>query len=362
MKTTLFQTVLQKFLPRLEDVPLDFYEMRRRQGTVSAFWGVVVLFSLLAAIVHSSLGQLLVALLSLGLCGIGIVTLYVIIRMRNILIAQCLAGILFLPTAWYFIATGGVNGMGPLWVLLYPVMFIIGLGLRFGMTYSLLLFVGVVIFGFVSSDIDGWLHYDDVNKYQYLVILSCVTVFSLWSELSRARTQEDLVDLARRMEISALQDMLTGLGNRRDFYGRYDQELARVARKDSPMSLCMCDIDFFREFNEKNGSECGDVALKYVATTLQNALRKQDVIFRWGGEEFLILLPEMNIEGARIVAERLRRIIESQPLVYEGRIFSLTLSFGVQECDFVMSVDQNVLAADRKLCQAKNLGRNCVSG
>ncbi len=362
MKTELMQRILQRFLPKLEEVPLAFYESRRQLAAVSVFWSVVSFFGLCAAVIYYFLDYLYSASLSLGLGLVSLACLSHLLRTRNIQIPQYLAGFLLLPSAWALVATGGLWGTGNLWVLLYPVMLIAGLGMHFGLVYSLILYAGVLIIFLVPAEIAGWYHYDLLSKFQYSIVLLCITFFSWWAEFSRMRMQAELTDLARRMEISALQDILTGLGNRRDFYGRYEQEYARVARRDSPLSLCMCDIDAFRQFNEENGNECGDVALKYIAQILQNTLRKQDTVFYWGGGTFLVLLPEMNIEGTRIVAERLRYAVESQPLVYEGGLFSLTLSFGVRECDFSAPVDANVLAVDRKLYQAKQLGRNCVFG
>ncbi len=342
---------------------LSLFTKRGASLPFSAYFGASLpLFSLCAAGVYYFIGRGWSSLLCLGLGIAGVFCLFHLFRTRTLFVSRCLAGIILIPAAWALVASGGLWGIGTLWILLYPVMFVSGLGLYLGLAYTVVLYIGVLAVFWIPLTVGGAVAYDGITQFQYAVILLCVAFFSCLMEFLRFRTQTELMDLARRMEVSALQDLLTGLGNRRDFYGRYEQEKARLARKGTVLSLCMCDIDAFRQFNEDYGSECGDIALKYVAQTLQTALRKQDTVFYWGGGTFLVMLPEMNVDGTRIVAERLRYAVESQPLVYEGRLFGLTLSFGVHECDFAVPVDQNVLAADRKLYQAKNLGRNCVFG
>ncbi|MDO8454102.1 MAG: GGDEF domain-containing protein, partial [Sulfurimonas sp.] len=121
------------------------------------------------------------------------------------------------------------------------------------------------------------------------------------------------------------------------------------------------DIDFFKKVNDSYGHEVGDIALKSVATIIKESARESDIACRWGGEEFLILVPNTNIEELVNFAQRIRKIIESTPVVVEdsGLEFNLTTSFGVALSN-KENVEEIIDEADQKLYKAKASGRNCV--
>ena len=122
---------------------------------------------------------------------------------------------------------------------------------------------------------------------------------------------------------------MTSIHNYKGFCEFLSQELSRAKRIKRPLSLIFADIDHFKLVNDTFGHLAGDCALKAVAICLKNVLREADYLARYGGEEFAIILPESNIEGAFLVAERLRERIKSQNIVYKGKTISLTMSFGV---------------------------------
>lgn len=153
-------------------------------------------------------------------------------------------------------------------------------------------------------------------------------------------------------------DSLTELQNRRGFYEYYNVEIVPRMEEDI-VSIVMCDIDFFKKVNDTYGHNTGDAVLQMVASTLQDGIGDGEA-FRWGGEEFIILLPGSNQEQARNLAERLRETIEEQTCHFDGQDVRITMSFGVKELDTTRSIEMNIEEADARLYKAKTSGRNCV--
>lgn len=166
-------------------------------------------------------------------------------------------------------------------------------------------------------------------------------------------------DMFAQMQLQALTDPLTGCYNRRSFEMQLEQNMQLATRMRQPMSLIMIDIDNFKHINDRTGHSTGDVALQIVADTLRNELRAVDTAARFGGDEFAIILPQANIRGALVVAERLqKRLINTQIPGY-GLI---TASFGVASFpQHASSRDLLVLAVDRALYESKHAGRNRIS-
>ncbi len=171
--------------------------------------------------------------------------------------------------------------------------------------------------------------------------------------------------LARQaLEEMALHDQLTGLSNRRKLYDRFRVEIARLKRLSSPLSLLLVDIDRFKSINDQHGHLVGDDCLRLMADLFVSALRESDLVARFGGEEFIVLLPETGLAEARLVAEKLRETVQDAYLSVRGVSTPLrvTVCVGVAEMlpDKVMSLDDLIERADRAAYQAKAAGRNSV--
>ena len=169
-----------------------------------------------------------------------------------------------------------------------------------------------------------------------------------------------------RAEAQALRlatlDPLTGAYNRRTFHEIAEREMSRARRAGQPLSIIMLDIDHFRALNEKHGHRTGDQVLQSLAEVLRKALRKEDMLVRYGGEEFLVLLPEVPGPGAVIVAGRLRKAVAGEELQAGELRFPLTVSAGVAARldEGPESVDTLVARAEEALALAKRRGRNRV--
>lgn len=173
------------------------------------------------------------------------------------------------------------------------------------------------------------------------------------------RTAE-LVKANHELKMLSRTDDLTGIPNRRDIMEKIQFEYHRSKRSHQPFAIILGDIDKFKRFNDTYGHDCGDVVLRMVAQTLQASVRKNDYLSRWGGEEFLIVLPETTVEGTLVVAERIRSSVEEAHLEYEGKKLQVTITLGVAFFDEKLGVDQSIQNADQALYLGKQNGRNRV--
>ncbi|KXJ53104.1 sensor domain-containing diguanylate cyclase [Neptuniibacter pectenicola] len=164
----------------------------------------------------------------------------------------------------------------------------------------------------------------------------------------------------QELEGVAWQDPLTGLLNRRAFTERYERIKSSHLRSGKPLALLMIDVDHFKAVNDHGGHALGDKVLQTIAQLLNSNQRPADCLGRWGGEEFILLLPETDLEQARVIAERVRLNLETDGLLATLCPQGVTLSIGVAVEQDVFDLDAHVLAADTALYQAKQDGRNCV--
>ncbi|MFH2122849.1 MAG: sensor domain-containing diguanylate cyclase [Pseudomonadota bacterium] len=163
-----------------------------------------------------------------------------------------------------------------------------------------------------------------------------------------------------RIEEMATTDKLTGLLNRQVFILFIQKILAEYLRNPRPLSVLFVDIDHFKSINDRYGHLAGDHILSAVAQLLQNSLRQSDIAVRWGGEEFLLVLNDCDLDQATGIAEKLRETIEQRGFEENGKSIALTVSIGISQYDGVELFEQTISRADEALYTAKNKGRNCV--
>jgi diguanylate cyclase (GGDEF)-like protein len=163
-----------------------------------------------------------------------------------------------------------------------------------------------------------------------------------------------------RMELMAMIDPLTGIGNRRYFLERIEQEFVRSRRYGASLSIAMVDIDDYKKVNDRYGHECGDIVLQWISAMLTGDLRREDIIARWGGEEFILAFPETNIEGAGIIAEKLRSMVSTAVLDYRGNSIGVTVTIGLANVNFNLTIDENIRMADDAMYRGKRSTKNCI--
>ena len=165
--------------------------------------------------------------------------------------------------------------------------------------------------------------------------------------------------LMEEARVLALTDGLTGLYNRRHITQRLEEEIARSKRVGSGLCVALCDIDHFKAINDEYGHNAGDQVLRELAKNLTDGVRSNDVVGRWGGEEFLVIFSEIKLSAARIVAERLRSRLENAPPV-QGGPNKVTASIGLAMLDANDTAESLLENADQALYRAKARGRNRV--
>jgi two-component system, cell cycle response regulator len=169
------------------------------------------------------------------------------------------------------------------------------------------------------------------------------------------KTEEELLRLAAT-------DPLTGAYNRREFTSLADREALRAQRYHHPLTILMLDIDHFKKLNDTYGHAAGDKALQRFTTLCCNALRNVDIFGRWGGEEFVALLPETPADGAAIIAERLRKMVSDTVVNFNDHKVTFSVSIGVaQYRDGETTIDLPLSRADAAVYDAKKAGRNRIS-
>ncbi|MEE1865819.1 MULTISPECIES: GGDEF domain-containing protein [Pseudomonas] len=180
--------------------------------------------------------------------------------------------------------------------------------------------------------------------FSYLALFYVITVTRAHTELSRMATT----------------DSLTGLLNRRQIIALTEKVLARHHRHPTDLTLMLMDIDHFKQINDEHGHDVGDRVLIAVSQHLQNAMREQDFIGRWGGEEFLGVLPDTDFGQAAQSAERLRLAIQALEIDSHGKKISVTLSIGITQYRADEALSNTIARADHALYKGKSSGRNRV--
>ena len=232
------------------------------------------------------------------------------------------------------------------------------------------LYVGVLVLvglsTFAAGAIAGLLfdapHGVFPNPWGLLVGIPTIAGLALACSLL-ARRARALSRLAHRFAKAARTDDLTGLANRREANQALEVEVARALRYGHRLSCLLLDIDYFKAINDRFGHCIGDQVLVEIASRLAAAVRREDVVGRWGGEEFLVILPHTDSFGGRRVAEKLRRTVAETPIWIDGQSLQVTISLGLAELASLDPKRADILvhAADQALYEAKSAGRNRVA-
>jgi diguanylate cyclase (GGDEF)-like protein len=193
---------------------------------------------------------------------------------------------------------------------------------------------------------------DELDHLRNNLVDTALTIGKLLSELEEKN---------RELQELAYCDPLTGLPNRRFFFEHASLIFEEVKRYEKPLSLLVMDIDYFKEINDTYGHDVGDLVLKTFADVLKGIVRKSDICARFSGEEFVVLLPNTDLEGAKVLAERIRTTVAKNPVEHGSIVIIFTVSIGASQYRKGMqSIDELIKEADIALYRAKEGGRNRV--
>ncbi len=199
-----------------------------------------------------------------------------------------------------------------------------------------------------------------------LYISNMVCTFGLLAHLAHYyaqgadRSEAQLRQLSLKYEKLAISDSLTGLLNRRAGTQQLESEVNRCYRNDKPFVIALGDIDDFKVYNDKYGHSCGDEVLRQVANVLLKNTRPYDLISRWGGEEFLIILPDCVLDDAQSSMSDLREKIANHTIQYNEHTLNITMTFGLSEFNESTDIERCLEAADKALYCGKRSGKNRV--
>lgn len=208
-----------------------------------------------------------------------------------------------------------------------------------------------------------YIHTDSCKKYIFHVIVFFFALFMsliifYFEKRSFIQTVQ-LKKLNHSLGKMVNTDILTRLSNRRSGLEFIQRQLKLCKREKKDFSLCFFDIDFFKKINDTYGHEIGDLALQHFAKLAEKNIRKSDMFARWGGEEFLLVLPMTNAKGSYTICENLRKLIHDTPLVLNNQTITMTVSIGITSLqDSTENIDNLLQRVDKALYEAKDNGRN----
>ncbi len=247
-----------------------------------------------------------------------------------------------------------------LWTFLMPFVYLLAMGGANG-------FVAIAAHSMALLVITLWpdnpFYLNDfapAERAQVLLLYALGLVVASGSQLVTRLSDSKASSLVNILHEKSQIDELTGLYNRRAFRMRLDLEMQRALRSGKPFCLVMCDIDFFKTVNDNYGHICGDHALKHLAGLLSRRCRRTDTVTRWGGEEFILLLPETGLADAVNLAEQIRVTVAGSPCFCGNAKVFITISLGVHEGDPTLNIDEELKKVDDLLYMAKGRGRNRV--
>lgn len=188
-----------------------------------------------------------------------------------------------------------------------------------------------------------------------------LAVIGYYFEKGAAATEASLMLANTRLSNLAATDPVTNLANRRTMLSKINQERIRLERTGEVFSLIMIDIDNFKLVNDEYGHDAGDFVLVSLAAIINFIIRKQDHVARWGGDEFLVFLPETSMSGARVVAEKIRSRILTTPFIYREMDIPVTVTLGVSQGDVDTGIGNCIRKADIALYAGKQAGKNRVT-
>lgn len=266
-------------------------------------------------------------------------------------------------------------------ILLHAILAVLSIGWDSGFHYYLLVMVPVVVISTMRRRSSKYL------LSTLVFVLYLVLDFTMHSTKPRHDLNPDVLSALRGFNVAvtflllfylsnlymklvskaekqlrqlATTDPLTQLLNRRSFLEVADYELTQRKRHQAPLAFVLADIDHFKSINDQHGHAVGDEVLRSVSQVLSLAVREQDSVARWGGEEFLILMPNATLEAARMVAERLREKVSAIEVTVGGQTVKVSMTFGVSSHRLEEPVEAPVSRADGALYKGKAQGRNQV--
>jgi diguanylate cyclase (GGDEF)-like protein len=266
---------------------------------------------------------------------------------------------------WETVLFGGVVSPGTMWFIIPSIIAILLGSVRAAVIWVFVSIASIVCLHLVLTNNvvflgDAVAHPHFMYVFNLVGLTLALAAFVLMVETSRKTAFLELEKANRTIREIAMRDPLTGIYNRRHVWAEIHREEALASKGFSVFCVCLIDLDKFKSINDTFGHPAGDDVLKAVATTIQSEVRHGDCFGRYGGEEFLLLLKDTRLEGARQFSERIRQRVEALSLLKIPALSGITISVGIAEYRQDEKVSKTLDRADKALYVAKSGGRNQV--
>lgn len=259
----------------------------------------------------------------------------------------------------YLLCTGGEHNSGALWCYITPILAFYVSGKRIGLVINCIFVATISYILFVSDSPIITNVYTHAFSFRFIVSLICVVLTAWVYEISREDSKNEILQINKKLEMTSKIDPLTGLPNRRGLLKKIQK---RIKSKISGVDFCilMIDVDDFKNVNSQHTHSGGDHVLKEVGKTLYLCTNYCYDFARWGGEEFVVYLPDTSLSKATSVAEDLKNIVEDLNIYYRNELIKLTISVGVAKWNNEKNLNELFHNAGACLQIAKNNGKNTV--
>ena len=335
-------------------------EVRRKIITIYLFSSIGFLFLFGFGISSLINSNMLIASIILTASAIILINFLILIKTSNYSRASTGASLTIFSFSLFLTITGGVENTGPLWTYSTMPLILFMEGHIKGLIILLIYLVATVLFMYIPSELHAYEFYSNTFKTRFIASYTALLMVSWVYEYTAHQTYKRWRTLSSQFAEQARTDVLTGISNRRDIVEKLEYENLRAARRDEQYTILLIDIDHFKSINDKYGHDAGDITLIEVANAIKNTLFERDLIGRWGGEEFLVILPDTNNENALMAAEKIRTSVNETLINYGDEQILVSISIGLTTSDASYSTANLIKNADNCLYQAKSSGRNCV--
>lgn len=339
---------------------LDPEERRRRMSAVFALLIIMIAVAVFS-VYHYYNGHYSMVKLDLLTFFISLLVLLYIRKREKAPIGYWIIGV------GYILVFGGTTIFGRtdisifLWAFLLPPIAFSIMGDKRGLVIAIAFFCTAIFLMTAPESVLNLAPYSFHMVVRFSIIYFMLTFIIYYYESSQQMLIRYIQQESNKFESASKHDLLTGLSNRRDILEKMEIERERHLRMGKPFTIILGDIDNFKNLNDTFGHDAGDYVLQTIGSILRNQARGIDCPSRWGGEEFLVMLLDTDVEGGQRVAERIRRKIENTNFKYKTTKLPITMTFGLsiyQGTDD--NIDECIKRADKALYEGKNQGKNIV--
>jgi len=345
----------------LDDSFLNHTKMLRKRSIIRALALIFFIFTFIMGIHHiyehhsiTTLGMVLLFNSFLSLSNISLLASH---KISDQYASYLITFPLFLMML-YLIATGGVDNTGFIWIFIVPIVFLYLHGLKSGLILLSIFLLSISLILFMPEHILLTTHYSFALKIRIILVFLLAILLASVYEYFNEMLFNQIKHMTHKLDHLANEDQLTQIYNRRGILNFI--ELSKQ-HHITPYSLILCDIDYFKKFNDTYGHEIGDKVLIHIATIIKNTIETKGVVARWGGEEFLIFLPKADEIKTYLMAKEIRQKVISTPITLDNKELKVTLSMGYTVAFSIKTdIDTLIKEADKYMYEAKKTGRDTI--